>query len=110
QPNYLARGLGGQRTKSIGIVWALCGPHDVGGVIQQLVQQAYCQGYTAHIAESLSDVSQMKSVLQDFSRRQLDGVILRLALDSDEACIDFFKEDIGFLRMMQRFHAVCLIS
>lgn len=61
-PNYLARGLSGQRTQSMGIVWSLCGPHDAVGAVQYLAHQSYQRGYTALIAESLSDSAAMASL------------------------------------------------
>lgn len=109
-PNYLARGLSGQRTQSVGIVWSLCGPHDSVGAVQYLAHQSYQRGYTAHIAESMSDTEPMTRVLRDFSRRMVDGVILQVGLKDCQDHATFLRQNAEWLKLLEGFHAVVLVT
>lgn len=77
-PNQLARGLRGLKTQAIGVLWSLCGPHPTQGIARAITLQAQKHQYTAHLADSLSDVDIISHMLADLARRRIDGVVVQL--------------------------------
>ena len=77
QPNALARGLSGGRTQTIGILWAVGGPHATMSVVEKVSIRGMKHGYVSYIANSLSDPTIIMQTLNDFVQRRVDGVVLQ---------------------------------
>ncbi len=77
QANYFARSLRGKSTHTLAILWFFSGPHSEDGVIRRVTEQALKQGYIAHFFDSMSDRSVVLRILQELSRRSVDGIIFR---------------------------------
>lgn len=118
EPNHLARGLRGQGTRSIGLIWSLCGPHDAMGTVQYLAREAQMRGYFAHIAESFSELETVQSILADFVRRRVDGVIFQVPRAGPDATpgpnghspLNDQTLPTPLIRLLESFKAVTLIS
>jgi len=77
RPNLLARGLRGCKTKSIGILWSIGGPHDSQGLIREITFKLSKHGYVSYVADSLNDPQIMKDCLEDYVSRNIDGIIIQ---------------------------------
>lgn len=102
RPNFLARGLRGGKTRSVGILWSLAGPHPSTSVVREISTRLHRRGYLAYIADSLSDPSLMTSVLYDYATRRVDGLIVLLneSLAADKRIAD----------ALRKFASVVLVS
>lgn len=80
-PNYLARGLSGASTKSIGLVWSLGGSASNAPIAYQLIQRIAKRGYVCHMTEHLSSADFTSRALTDQLQRRVDGLILHAGGD-----------------------------
>jgi len=76
RPNLLARGLRGCKTKSIGILWPMGGPHDSQGLVREITFRLSKFGYVSYVVDSLNDAKIIKECLIDFVARNIDGIII----------------------------------
>lgn len=104
-PNHLARGLRGLKTRAIGVLWSLGGPHPSQGIARTITLLAQKHGYTAHLADSLSDPSIILKMLEDLARRRIDGVIIQLDRPYQEN-----PSALKILDQLTAFSAVVLVS
>jgi LacI family transcriptional regulator len=100
--NPLAAGLSGARTRTIGLLWSLAGPHSSEGMVRNLVLRAQKRGYMAHVVDSLSDPEVIARQLTDFRRRRVDAVAVQLLSD------DALSPDIE--RQLAEFDAAVMVS
>jgi LacI family transcriptional regulator len=100
--NPLAAGLSGARTRTIGLLWSLAGPHSSEGMVRNLVLRAQKRGYMAHVVDSLSDPEVIERQLIDFRRRRVDGVAVQLL--SNDALSPSIE------RQLQEFDAAVVVS
>lgn len=77
-PNHLARGLRGKKTKTLGVLWSLGGPHRSVDVARQIAMIAKNHGYVIYLVDSLSDPDVTMRALRDFQQRCVDGIILEV--------------------------------
>jgi len=77
-PNHLARGLRGKHTQTVGVLWSLCGPHPSEATARRITLLAQQRGYSASLADSMSEPKIVREALADFARRRVDGVILQI--------------------------------
>ena len=76
QPDFLARGLRGGRTHSIGILWDL--EHVGCGMIVRRIADCFQQRhYSSYIADTLIDAKVVARTLSTFARRKVDAVVLQ---------------------------------
>jgi LacI family transcriptional regulator len=78
RPNINARSLRGGKTHSIGIIWSLGGPHNSIGLIRDISLRLMHHGYVSYIADSLGDPKIIKSCLDDYGTRNIDGLIIQI--------------------------------
>ncbi len=74
-PNYLARGLSGGSTKSIGMLWPLGGSPSNAAIAYQLLRRLARRGYVAHMTDHLRDRDFSHRALLDLLQRKVDGLI-----------------------------------
>jgi DNA-binding LacI/PurR family transcriptional regulator len=74
-PNYLARGLSGGSTRSIGVIWPLGGAPYNAGIAYQLVQRFAKRGYLTFQTDHLSDAKFTCRALVDLAQRRVDGLV-----------------------------------
>jgi LacI family transcriptional regulator len=101
-PNPLAVGLNGGRTHTIGLLWALGGPHAAGEMTHDITWRMQKHGYLTHLAEHGDDPAITEKLLVDFRRRHVDAIILQNGngkLESD-----------AILRELEGFSAVLMVS
>ncbi len=73
QPNLGARILRGGNTRSIGILIT----HPTGNlIVRRISEQLLPDKYVTYIADSLGDPAIMESVLQEFTARRVDGIVM----------------------------------
>ena len=77
QPNIHARALRGGKTRTVGILWAIGGPHAVGLTVQDLSLAVEGRGYLPYVVNSLSDIGVVSQALDDFLARSVEGVVLQ---------------------------------
>jgi len=76
-PNYLARGLSGASTRSVGMIWPLLGGSPTNSTAAyELVRRLSRRGYVAHMTDHLSDGEFTARSMTDLLQRQVDGLIL----------------------------------
>lgn len=75
KPDPFARALRGCKTKSIGILWSLGGPHSSVGIVRQMAWDLHQQGYFTYINDSFSDPGAIKKTLTEYVERRVDGLI-----------------------------------
>lgn len=103
EANYFARSLKGKSTHTLAILWFFSGPHSEDGVIRRVTEQALKHGYIAHFFDSLSDSKTIIRILQELSRRSVDGVILRTS-NRD------FVESEEVKRLLANFRAAVIVA
>ena len=74
--NPFARALRGCKTKSVGIVWGLGGPHSSVGIVRDMSWELHKQGYVTYINDSLSDPEAIRKILREYVDRRVDGLII----------------------------------
>lgn len=75
KPNLLSRGLRGGRTRSIGILWSIGGAPQSGQIVQKIALQAMQHKYVSYTVNSLCDPEIIKTAIDDFLQRHVDGLI-----------------------------------
>lgn len=75
KPDPFARALRGCKTKSIGILWSLGGPHSSAGIVRDMAWKLHNLGYFTYINDSFSDSSAIKKTLTEYAERRVDGII-----------------------------------
>lgn len=80
QPNFFAKTLRGEKTRSIGILWSLA-PHTSVRTIRNISSEFMKNGYVSYIADSLSDPEIMNNALRDYLNRSVDGLICQFPAD-----------------------------
>ena len=78
KPNIFSIGLQGKRTKTIGLLWSLEGPHSAVAIVREFTLRAMHHGYVTYVNDSLSDPVIIRNALDDYERRGVDGVIFQL--------------------------------
>jgi LacI family transcriptional regulator len=76
RPNLLAKGLAGGRTRTVGVLWSLGGPHPSEGMARNITLGAQRHDYVTHLADHLSDPAVARRLLGDFRRRGVEAVVL----------------------------------
>jgi DNA-binding LacI/PurR family transcriptional regulator len=102
-PNLLARGLRGKRTQSVGVLWSLCGPHPSEASARRITLLTQQRGYSALLADSLSEPKVICSNLAEFARRRADGVIVQLGSPD-------LAQDPAIRRLLDAFKAVVVVG
>lgn len=102
-PNHLARGLRGKATMTVGVLWSLGGPHPSEGLTRRLTMLARQRGYSASVADTLSESPIIQAALTDFIRRGVDGVIIQLGSTA-------LLKDQQIIRLLERFKAAVVVS
>ncbi len=77
RPDIFGRGLQGNSTQSLGILWALSGPHAPQIAVRELTLRALRREYFSYVVDSLGDPMIFDRTLEDFARRRVDGVIVQ---------------------------------
>lgn len=75
-PNPLAQGLRGGRTKLVGLLRSLAGPHPSEGAIRKVAMCVQQHGYATQIVDHMSRVDVMVQTLDSFRRYGVDAVML----------------------------------
>jgi len=101
-PNFLARGLSGASTHSIGMLWPLGGSPDNATIAYQLMQRIAGRGYVTHMTDHLSMASVSYAALRDLSQRRVDGLIFHAG--------GSILTDPKVTRILDDFPAVVVIS
>ena len=76
QTNPLARGLRGQATRTVGVLWWRGGPPARQFMARRLARTFQGRGYATYVADHFEDPGHVLAVLGDFARRGVDGVVL----------------------------------
>jgi len=74
-PDPFARALRGCKTKSIGILWGLCGPHSSTGIIREMAWLLHQRGYFTYINDNFGDKETIIRTLSEYVERRVDGLI-----------------------------------
>lgn len=98
--NPLARGLQGQSTRTVGVLWSLGRPH-AEGVMREIASRIWKRGYVTYTADSLSDPGLLNAALGDYLRRGVDAVIFQ----ADSSLL----KDKQILSQLKRFRAVVAV-
>ena len=77
RPNVLAKGLTGGRTRAVGVLWSLGGPHLAVEMARNIAIRVQRRDYVTYIADSLADSDTINSVLNDYLLRRVDAVVLQ---------------------------------
>jgi DNA-binding LacI/PurR family transcriptional regulator len=75
-PNYLARGLSGASTRTIGLLWPLGGAPGNAQIAYHLVQNLAKQGYLSFLTDAIGDPHYTQRCLADLEQRSVDGIIV----------------------------------
>lgn len=75
-PNYLARGLSGASTQTIGLLWPLGGAPGNAQVAYHLIQNLAQRGYLSFLTDAIGNPDYTRKCLADLAQRQIDGVIV----------------------------------
>ncbi len=81
RPNYLARGLKGRSTQTLGVIWSFAAYHPHMMMRRELTMRLHEAGYQPLVADSFNDRSRVRQDLDEFRRRGVDGLIIRLNSD-----------------------------
>jgi DNA-binding LacI/PurR family transcriptional regulator len=76
QSNPLARGLRGQTTRTVGVLWWLGSPPSREFMARRLARTFQQRGYATYIADHFSSPTHVAQTLGDFALRGVDGVVL----------------------------------
>ncbi|MFA5865439.1 MAG: LacI family DNA-binding transcriptional regulator [Phycisphaerae bacterium] len=95
-PNILARGLAGNGTHTVGVLWTLSTPHQSGEMARRIAMRAQQHGWVTYIADNMKDKNVIERVTTDFINRGVEAVVVELSnqipLTSDlEKCLNRFK-------------------
>ncbi|MCC6579724.1 MAG: LacI family DNA-binding transcriptional regulator [Phycisphaeraceae bacterium] len=77
KPNTMAAGLRGGKTKSIGLLWSLGGPHDGEGMARRIARQFSEHAYVTYLADHMGLWRATIQALEDFARRGVDGIVIQ---------------------------------
>lgn len=78
RPNYLARGLTGQSTQTLGVIWSFAAYHPHMMMRRELTMRLHKRDYQPLVADSFNDKERVRRDLDEFRRRGVDGLIIRL--------------------------------
>ncbi|MFA9478227.1 LacI family DNA-binding transcriptional regulator [Phycisphaerales bacterium AB-hyl4] len=81
QPNYLARGLTGGATQTLGVIWSFAAYHPHMMMRRELAMRLHTRGYQPLMADSFNDKERVRRDLDEFRRRGVDGLIIRPSSD-----------------------------
>jgi len=76
RPNLLARGLSGGRTHTVGVIWALAGPHVADIMARSIAVRAQRHGCITYVVDGMMDVGAIERTLADFALRRVDAVVV----------------------------------
>lgn len=99
-PNILAQGLRGGKTKTVGILFSLRGPHNPGELVQRIADGIHARHHVTQIANTYSSTDVVKRSLRDYIRRGVDAVVIQIIPGMSIE---------GFESLFKAFRAVVLI-
>lgn len=76
-PNYLARGLKGASTQTIGLLWSFAGSPTTAGLAHDLARRLSARDYMAYLADTFSEFDTTARILRDLAKRRVDGLVLQ---------------------------------
>ena len=102
RPNPMARALRGAKTKSIGVLFSMSGPHNSSVFLRKISLEAAKKSYVTYMADSLSDLAVICDALDDFQDRAVDGIICEIPYS--------FSQNKKIIEKLSLFHAKVIIS
>lgn len=76
QSNPLARGLRGQSTRTIGVLWWLGSPPSREFMARRIARMLQRRGYSTYVADHFSSADHVVEALSNFALRGVDGVVI----------------------------------
>ena len=88
-PNYLARGLKGASTQTIGLLWSLAGTPTSAALAHDMTRRLAHRDYMAYLADTVGEAETTVRILRDLAKRRVDGLVLQGAnLLAEQEVID----------------------
>lgn len=81
QSNYLARGLKGASTRSVGLIWSLISTPHSAMLVSELSRRISGRGYVCYVADLFRDAATTVATLRDFRQRRVDAVVIHATPD-----------------------------
>ncbi len=103
KPDFFAKGMRGQRTKSIGMLMSMGAHEPLNTKIRMISSKLYEEGYSAYIADSFSDVKIIVKTLEEFIARKIDALFFQSAFR-------FLVEDAKIQRLLKEIPVVLIES
>lgn len=75
-PNYLARGLSGASTNTIGLLWPLGGAPGNAQIAYHLVQNLAKRGYMSFLTDAIGDPEYTLKCLAEMAQRRVDAIVV----------------------------------
>lgn len=100
-PNFLARGLRGGSTNTIGIIWGQRGEPTVGRLMDEIGKRLSKHGYMVPVADKISAAIESEA-LTEYAARCFDGIILQVW--------PFQEISPDVISLLRQFKAVLLVS
>lgn len=75
RPNPFARAMRNCKTKSIGIMWGLGGPHASTEIVRDMAWTLHQHGYVVYVNNSFSDIDVIRKTLAEYVERRIDGLV-----------------------------------
>lgn len=79
--NFLARGLKGASTHSIGLIWSITGSPQAAQVVSELATRIGKRNYVCYVMDSRGNPDATASALHDLAQRRVDAVVAQISAD-----------------------------
>ena len=76
--NFLARGLKGASTQSVGLIWSITGSPQAAQVVSELATRIGRRNYVCYVMDSRGSTDATASALHDLAQRRVDAVIAQI--------------------------------
>ena len=102
-PNALVKGVKGQRTKTVGLIFNAATPETTADNINLIVGELQRNGYTPYIMSVVPRESELKTILKNYICQRVDGVIIW----SDYPPLPYSRD---IAELLENFNASAFIS
>jgi len=106
QPNQIAKSLKSKKSQTIGLIVAEIKYGYTIGIVRSIEEEAKKNGYTVIIGNSHEDLALLHELIQVFITRQVDGLIIVAAEQSETEIRYLKKKEIPFVLIDRIFPSV----